>query len=191
MDEIKIKWKMRIQWFKRILLREILVAMLLFSCGCEAIAPNSSKICGLNYAIKRWSGRDKKENSMPPTEKCLVAVPYRRDSKGNIEFLDTEATWKASQERLVPYDGGWIPWKEKRRLQNPRLAELESQLEYSEVVFRALKRETPEKLRKYEGKKGNLSDLERALEGLRTNIIKPNLEAKLRYENAKREYKRK
>lgn len=48
-----------------------------------------------------------------------------------------------------------------------------------------------EKLKKYEGRKESLSDLEQALVGLGSEVIKPILEAKAKCETTKNKYENK
>ena len=60
-------------------------------------------------------------------------------------------------------------------------------LEYLENLIRTLEQQTSAKIRKYEGVKNSLDELEKALKGIREEIIEPNLEAKIKYEKAKTE----
>jgi len=159
---------MRLMTFYKTCMVGILGAPLCFYSGCSG-NPDLHFIIESNPHLHHWF-----ESTFQGVEAPVSVYIERAKRKREEKLGHLQETYK---EVYTANSGN-----------DTELAEIKSKLDYLENRMRETERSTHQKLSHYEGLKEDLDTLERALEGLRREIIEPNLKAKIKYENARKNY---
>ena len=109
----------------------------------------------------------------PDLHFILEASPKLHES-----FERTFQSYPSERKRLSDCKEKYSKIEKEVKVNNEDLYRIKSKIDYSERTLGELERSTSDNLRKYEGVKKSLDELESSLDGLMDEIIKPSLENK-------------